>query len=137
MSQPPYQLRPNKAVDRLTLIDAIRRFAGTQHLRDYTYYGMGGPWLEDFRLIYEFYPEIRMVSIEEDNEVYRRQKFHAPCHHARLELRKTTCKSFLTSYRPENEKSIFWLDYLGLKYAHIDEFMTLLGRVSPDSLIKI
>jgi hypothetical protein len=137
MRQPPYQLRPNKAVDRLTLIDAIRQFRDAHDLREYTYYGMGGPWLEDFRLIYDFYPEIRMVSIESDENVYRRQQFHIPCHRVRLDLKRTEFNSFLASFGPEAGKSIFWLDYLWLRYAHIDEFMTLLGKVPADSMIKI
>jgi len=78
VSQPAYHTRPNKAVDRLTLIDAIRLVVKPRELSDYTYYSMGGPTLDDFRLIYEFYPEIKMVSIEQHEETYKRQQFHLP-----------------------------------------------------------
>ena len=46
MKQPPYNLRPNKAADRLTLIDAIRFAVKPENLNEYTYYSMGGPTLE-------------------------------------------------------------------------------------------
>jgi hypothetical protein len=138
VKQPAYHLRANKAVDRLTLIDAIKR-ANTldANIHEYTYYGFGGPYLEDFRLLYEFYPEIRMTSIEDKDEVYKRQRFHMPCHSSQLKLRKIEFKSFLDQYDGSNEKSIFWLDYLDLRYAWFDEFMELLTKVSNGSIIKI
>ena len=138
MKHPAYHLRSNKAVDRLTLIDAIKRIVRLgDDVAEYTYYGFGGPYLEDFRLLYEFYPEVRMISIEDNDETFKRQHFHTPCHSAQLKLRKTEFKSFLAQYEANGAKSIFWLDYLGLEYGHFEDFMVLLGKVSPNSLIKI
>jgi len=138
VKQPAYHLRSNKAIDRLTLIDAVKRIARlTEDISTYTYYGFGGPYLEDFRLLYEFYPEIKMISIEANDEVYKRQKFHVPCHAAQLDLKKMEFKSFLARYDGGNEKSIFWLDYLRLEYGHFEDFMVLLEKVSPNSVIKI
>ncbi len=137
MKYPAYQLRPNKAVDRLTLIDAIKHVGKLHNLSEYTYYGFGGPTLEDFRLLYEFHPEIKMISIEGNDEVYKRQQFHAPCRTVHLKIEKAEFNSFLVQYEAKERKSIFWLDYTGLKYAHFDEFMVLLGKVSPGSIIKI
>lgn len=137
MRTPPYHLRPNKAVDRLTLIDAIN-IVGTQGgLSQYTYYGMGGPYLEDFRLIYELYPEMKMVCIEEREEVHKRQRFHLPCGSGRLKLQKMDFSSFLANYEARDEKSVFWLDYTDLEFANFDDFMELLGKVGADSIIKI
>ena len=137
MSQPAYHTRPNKAVDRLTLIDAIRLVVKPKELSDYTYYSMGGPTLEDFRLIYDFYPEIKMVSIEQDPEIYKRQRFHLPCRFHRLKLEHTSLKSFLAQYEAKDQKSIFWLDYTNLELGHFDDFMGLLGKVGTNSMVKI
>jgi len=137
VKHPAYHLRPNKAVDRLTLIDAIKHLGKLSDLSEYTYYGFGGPTLEDFRLLYEFHPEIRMISIENNDETYKRQQFHAPCRTVHLKLKKTEFKTFLARYEANNKKSIFWLDYISLKYAHLEEFMVLLGKVSPYSVIKL
>lgn len=137
MRHPAYQLRPNKAVDRLTLIDAIRRLGKLGDLSEYTYYGLGGPYLEDFRLLYEFYPEIKMVSIEEDKDTYKRQKFHRPCGTPNLTLKRARFRSFLSHYEAGDKKSIFWLDYTGLEYGHLEEFVMLLGKVAANSMIKI
>lgn len=138
MKQPAYHLRANKAVDRLTLIDAMKRISALDaNIGEYTYYGFGGPYLEDFRLMYEFYPEIRMISIEDNDEIYKRQRFHAPCHSSQLRLKKIEFKAFLDEYDGSDEKTIFWLDYLDLKYARFEEFMELLPKVSNGSIIKI
>lgn len=135
MKHPAYQLRPNKAIDRLTLIDALRRLAKLADLSEYTYYGLGGPYLEDFRLLYEFYPEIKMISIEKDEETFKQQKFHAPC--GTLKLKRAQFKSFLSHYEAKDRKSIFWLDYTGLEYGQFEDFMMLLGKVAANSVIKI
>jgi hypothetical protein len=135
MKHPPYHLRPNKAVDRLFFLEAIRRLEYIAVLAEYTYYGLGGPYLEDFRLLYELCPEVDMVSIEEDEETYKRQLFHQPC--GKLRLEKADFKSFLARYEPNDAKSIFWLDYTGLEYAHFEDFMVLLDKVAEKSMIKI
>jgi hypothetical protein len=137
MKHPPYHLRPNKAADRLTLIDAIRLVAKHEELDEYTYYSMGGPTLEDFRLIYEFYPEIRMVCIERDLNTYKRQRFHLPCRFHRLKLENIQFKSFLAQYEAKDEKSIFWLDYTDLEFSHFDDFMELLGKIAENSIVKL
>jgi len=138
MSQPPYHLRTNKAADRFAFIEAMRRLerlAGP--LAEYTYYGLGGAYLEDIRLVYEFYPEISMVSIEENGEICSRQEFHRPCADDRLQLENNTLKSFIATYEAKDEKSIFWLDYTRLDYTCFRDFITLLGKIAVGSLVKI
>ena len=135
MKHPPYHLRPNKAVDRLSLVEAIRRLERLTSLAECTYYGLGGPYLEDFRLIYELCPEVKMVSIEENEDTYRRQEFHLPCGTLRLE--KAQFKTFLARYEPNDEKCIFWLDYADLDYGKFEDFMVLLGKVPENSMVKI
>jgi hypothetical protein len=119
----------------MSLVEEIRRLGKLASLPEYTYYGLGGPYLEDFRILYERCPEIKMVSIEKDEEIYKRQKFHLPC--GTLHLKNVQFKSFLALYEPNNEKSIFWLDYTGLDYGNFGDFMALLTKVSEISMIKI
>ncbi len=138
MSHPPYHLRTNKAADRFALIEAIKRLDKLGgKLEEYTYYGLGGPYLEDMRLLYEFCPEIPMVSIEENEEIRKRQDFHRPCASGTLQLKKTNVKSFIDLYEPSDRKSIFWLDYTRLAYTCFDDFITLLGEIASGSMVKI
>ena len=136
MKSPAYHLRPNKAAERFAFIEAIRRLTKLGgSLEEYTYYGLGGPYLEDCRLLYEFYPEISMVSVEENEEVFKRQEFHLPC--GTLHLEPKDMKSFIIQYQPNDKKSIFWLDYTRLEYECFDDFKALLGKVAEKSMIKI
>lgn len=138
MSAPAYHLRKNKAADRFALIEAIRCLPNLGgNLREYTYYGFGGPYLEDMRLIYEFCPEIPMVSIEGNPEVYRRQRFHLPCGSPHLIIENCDARSFITQYEPNDKKSIFWLDYNELHYTFFEDFIALLSKVVQGSMIKI
>lgn len=136
MSGPPYHLRANKAADRFALIEAIRRLhkLGVE-LEEYTYYGLGGAYLEDMRLLYEYCPEIAMISIEEKLEIFKRQNFHLPCGTLRLE--NCSVKSHIAQYEPNDKKSIFWLDYTELHYECFDDFITLLTKLVIGSMIKI
>ena len=136
MKHPPYFLRFNKAADRLTLIEAIKRVGRLSgNLDDYTYYSLGGPFLDDFRLMYEFYPEIALVSIEETKETFKRQLFHRHC--GNIVLYYGDMAAFISQYQPEDEKSIFWLDYTGFQLSHFNDFKRILRKVNPGSMIKI
>jgi hypothetical protein len=137
MSHPPYPLRLNKAIDRFILIDEIRKLEKLSgiSLSEYTYYGLGGPHLEEFRILSELLPELAIVSIESDTETFKRQKFHRPCKTLRLE--QADMKSFLINYDPKDEKSLFWLDFTKLQLGAFEDFQIALGKVAANSLIKI
>lgn len=91
--------KKNKAADRFALVEAIRRLPilGID-LHNYTYFSLGGPYLEDMRQIYEFCPEIRMVSIEEKREICHRQHFHKPCQNIQIE--ESDLSSYITTFNP-------------------------------------
>jgi hypothetical protein len=135
MTQPAYHLRANKAVERLVFVDAIARLKRFASLRDYVYFSLGGPYLDDFRLMYEFFPELKMVSVEIDEEVYKRQIFHQPC--GNVTLHHDDLSSFVATNDFERVRSIFWLDNTGLEYSHFETFITLLQKVGSGSMIKI
>lgn len=138
MSPPPYHLRVNKAADRFALIEAIKRlprFGG--ELGEYTYHGLGGPYLEDMRLLYEYYPEITAVSVEISEEIRKRQEFHRPCAPSALRLETGDIGAYVRTYDPNDKKSIFWLDYTGLEFSCFADFMALLPKLVPGSMVKI
>ncbi len=134
MSRPAYHLRPNKAIDRLIMVDTIRRLEQFGGLQQYTYYGLGGPYLEDFRILYELSKDIGMVSIEINKEVLKRQAFHRPSRTVRL--RCNDLAQFIDEYEPHG-KSIFWLDYTKLRYGYFESFKLLITKVFEGSVVKI
>lgn len=134
MKHPAYHLRPNKAVDRLVLLESLRLMAKLWDCGGYTYYSLGGPTLEDFRLVSAHFPEMRLVSIEEEHETYKRQKFHKCAKN--LSLVHDGLGSFLSTF-PVGQKSVFWLDYTRLEYDCFDQFMQVLQLVGDQSIVKI
>ena len=135
MNQPAYHLRPNKAVDRFLLLEVIRRLDQFENLSDYTYFGLGGPYLEDFRVLYEQREEVGMISIESNEHIFKRQKFHLPCR--TIQLKHIDIFRFIDQYEHDDQKSIFWLDYTGLRMANFEYFKLLLKKVVERSLVKI
>jgi hypothetical protein len=134
MKHPPYHLRLNKAIDRYLLIDILSRLARKNDLAEYNYYGLGGPFLEDFRLMGRYFHDLRMTSLESNEQTFRRQRFHQCT--KKLVLLKERVDSFLATFSVDTP-SIFWLDYTDLQPARIQELETLLDRVGEDSVVKI
>jgi hypothetical protein len=65
----PYQLRPNKAVERLLFVDLLSILDHEIHIgRDYGYFGFGGPQMEDFRLLHERFAKMQMISCHRANQ---------------------------------------------------------------------
>lgn len=135
MSHPPYQLRSNKAIDRLLFVQTLRRLGTPTVLRQYTYYGFGGPFLEDYKVLAENFPELNLVSFERDRQTYKRQKFHIPC--AGIRLRNTDFSTFLAAADLSEQRAIYWLDFTSLEYGRIADFIALLEKISPESIVKI
>lgn len=136
MTDPAYHLRPNKAADRLALMEAVRRLGRVdgKGLKGYTYHGLGGPYLEDFRLMHESWPDMRMVSIEKNEETLKRQKFHRPFRSIRLENKDLS--SFVTEY-DSDKRGIFWFDYTKLERSCFTDFQRILMSVAYCSMIKV
>lgn len=134
MRHPPYHLRVNKAIDRFLLIEIIDILKRRCDISDYTYYGFGGPFLEDCRLIHNRCPEIKIVSIEKNEHTFKRQEFHR--FSKNLDLIQIDFDSFLADFSSDGGE-IFWIDYTDLRFRHFDEFMNILGKVSENSIVKI
>ena len=141
MKHPPYHLRTNKAVDRLLLVDLLRELR--PNFERCTYYSLGGPFLEDLRVMNHFFPAMRLVSFEKSEHTLRRQEFHR---FDRLtELRLLPINDFVNrDYDPESDSNyqpgdidVFWLDYTGLEYSYFGLFETLLTKVPTGSVVRI
>lgn len=135
MKHPPYQLRTNKAVDRLLLANILHELGGK--CKNYRYYSLAGPFLEDLRVMDHFLPDMKLASIENDLQTYKRQDFHKFT--SVIALIKKDLKDFIiTDYQPEeNTIDVFWLDYTNLEYDRFQEFQLVLKRVPPGSVVRI
>lgn len=132
----PYRLRPNKAVDRELFLALLVRLDILLDLKRYKYVGLGGPFLEDFRLIHARVGLNQMDCIEVEEAVHHRQEFNKPvstikCIHSTLEdyLAKT---EFV-------EPVILWLDYTEPKGLHsqIEAFSDQATSLPVGSVVRV
>lgn len=136
MNHPPYHLRPNKAVDRFLFIELLSIISNmiSPGISGYTYHSLGGPFLDDFRVLHQNFPNIKMVCIEQDENTHKRQKFNKP--HRKIKFINKTFSDFFAEYELTG-KDIFWLDYTNLKLSNFTEFQSVLEKIEEYGIIKI
>jgi hypothetical protein len=133
MRHPAYNLRTNKAVDRLTLIAQIRVLLDEE--RDATFYSLSGPFLEDMKIAHSVLPEMGLVSIEANEQTYKRQSFHLFT--SKLKLVRSSFEDFVIhSYEP-GKQDFFWLDFTDLTPATFQSFRQVLVRAPHKSLVRM
>lgn len=134
----PYNLRQNKAVERAVFIDLLQRVSRSTHLhiQDYTYVGFAGPFSEDFKLAHSALGITRLISIEDDAHVYRRQKWNSPI--ACIDYRHVTARNFIDAFEPEGPV-IAWLDFTTASDVGIqlDQAVMLISKLAPYDVFKI
>ncbi len=134
-SSVPYRLRPNKAVDRELFLSLLTRLAPSLSLETYQYVGLGGPFLEDFRLVHARLAIGRMTCVETEEQVHKRQMFNRPI--ASIECKHTTLEDFLDEHDFDSP-SIVWLDYTEPDVsAQIERFAKTIGTVPVGSVLRI
>lgn len=132
----PYHLRQNKAIDRNLFIDLLSRVGRYRNISDYTYVGFGGPYLEDFRHIHAATRIGDMISVEIDENVFKRQKFNQPI--SCVTLRHESAGDFVSTF-DFVENYIVWLDYTAPSKLgeQLGELEMLLNKLPEGSLFRI
>lgn len=131
-----YHLRENKAIERNLFIDVLTRVGRAQNISEYTYIGFGGPFLEDFKALHSALRIKKMLSIESDTNVCRRQEFNRPAKF--VELCNKTSGEFIGSHE-FSENTVVWLDYTAPKeiYQQLSEFRSLIAKLGQFDVAKI
>ncbi len=132
----PYRLRPNKAVDRELFLALLGRLASTMRLESYRYIGLGGPFLEDFRLIHARLGITDLKCIESEEGVHHRQLFNRPV--SCIECVHDSLEEYIDS--AEFEKPVIvWFDYTEPKLIteQIERFSRSISAVPENSVLRI
>lgn len=132
----PYRLRPNKAVDRELFLSLLMRLAPKLALEKYHYVGLGGPFLEDFRLIHGRLGIAKMTCIETEEQVHKRQLFNRPI--ASIECVHKSLEDYLDETNLDSP-AIIWFDYTEPKSitSQIERFARTIGTVPIGSVLRI
>ncbi len=132
-----YHLRPNKAIERQLFVELLTRLEDglPQRYSDYSYYGFGGAYMEDFRLSQRHLGLTRMFSIDEAPNSIARQKFNRPVNCIRF--KKQNSKEFVESFKSASP-AIIWLDYTRPSWREqIVEVDTLARALPQNSVLKV
>lgn len=132
----PYQLRQNKIVDRYAFIELLELINRFNSISDYTYIGFGSHSLEDFKYLHHKFGLTKMISLEQDRETWKRQKFNKPV--SCIECLNKSSGEFIENFERVND-TIVWLDYTSPKYLRnqLQEFQSLLTTLFPNDIVKI
>lgn len=132
----PYKLRPNKAVDRELFLSLLTRLAPSFGLEKYHYVGLGGPFLEDFRLVHARLGIERMTCIETEEEVHKRQLFNRPI--ASIECIHSSLEDYLDQ-TDFDSPVIVWFDFTEPKgiTSQIERFARTIGTVPIGSILRV
>jgi hypothetical protein len=132
----PYRLRPNKAVDRELFLSLLMRLAPKLALEKYHYVGLGGPFLEDFRMIHGRLGIVKMTCIETEEQVHKRQLFNRPV--ASIECVHKSLEDYLDE-TDFDDPAIIWFDYTEPRgiTTQIERFARTIGTVPIGSVLRI
>jgi len=137
----PYQLRTNKFVERQLFLDALDFVRIWNGPTKYVYASMGGPFLEDFKLVNDRLAIEAMISIEADELTWRRQQFNCPFGFVKCENEKSgdfvTRFDKIVSEHPDG-KFIVWLDYANANERHtqLQELESLATKLASGDVVK-
>ena len=132
----PYHLRQNKAIDRNLFVELLSMVNRYFVVSKYEYISMGGPFLEDFKVIHSATGISRMISLEESDDVYRRQEFNRPL--SCIKLVPENSSTFIGRYQFE-KPTIIWLDFTSpTKLAsNLGDVYEVTTKLKPKDILKI
>ena len=136
-----YNIRPNKFVERQLFVELLAKVCDDPP-NQYVYVSLGGPMLEDQRLVHQRLGFRKLISLEGDSVIHKRQLFN--CRPSYIKCRKCSTEEFVSNFDDftnlyNDEKFLIWFDYsdASARLTQIMEFETLLSRLENGDIIKI
>jgi hypothetical protein len=123
-------------VDRELFLSLLMRLAPKLALEKYHYVGLGGPFLEDFRLVHGRLGIAKMTCIETEEQVHKRQVFNRPI--ASIDCIHKTLEDYLDE-TDFDTPAIIWFDYTKPKLitTQIERFARTIGTVPLGSILRV
>lgn len=139
----PYQLRPNKFIDRQMFLEVLARLVGKYGPENYIYVSMGGRHLIDHHAVYDRLGIEALYAFDKDAHVVARQEFNKPTN-------KAVCKAMssadlpgkideIVEAFPTRENLIVWLDYTDVRrrLEQLQEAVQTLERMAHGDIFRI
>jgi hypothetical protein len=133
-----YNLRPNKYVERQLFIELLRDLYAGVPRNELVYVSLGGPQLEDPKLVHLNLGIKNLISLEGDPVVHGRQLFNLRPY---IDCREQTTGDFISNFDTSfsDKRLIIWLDYAKAneRLGQLGEYESLIGQLEADDTIKI
>jgi hypothetical protein len=138
----PYQLRPNKFIDRQMFVDLLSRLVGPRGPEKYIYISMGGRHLVDHYAVYRELGIGTQFSFDQNENAVKRQKFNRPTD-------ATVCEEMLSGDLPnkidlivgkfpKKTNVIVWFDYTSAdRMVQLQETVELLTRLKHGDVFRV
>ncbi len=142
-SEIPYQLRPNKFIDRMLFLDFMQRITSIRGTKGYAYISMGGKHLTDQHLVYRKTGISKLFSFDFDAETVKRQRCNLPIDTAICEQMNSSeipgSLDLILSLFEGSTNFICWLDYTvpGERHRQLEEFKSVLKNALPGDVVRI
>lgn len=140
-----YPLRAGKFVDRGLFVELLQYVDRSTPVREAAYIGFGGPCMEDHRVIHAALGLKRMVSIENDADVYAQQQFNRPL--SCIVCLKRDAKDFVDEFELDlqrcgitvEERRIIWFDFEAPRewMSQLQMLQALIGLANDGDVIRL
>ncbi|MER8896076.1 O-methyltransferase [Mesorhizobium sp. M0676] len=136
---PPFQLRPNKFVDRMMFVDLIGCAVGERGAKNYAYISMGATFLHDHHSVYRRIGIEKLFSFGRDADDIKRQMFNRP--NDRMicsQMDSSDLHMHLDELR-DGGSVVIWLDFMSSKErrSQLQQAEQILSRLDPGDLFRI
>lgn len=138
----PYQLRPNKFIDRKLFIELLGRVVSLRGAEKYIYASMGGRHLIDHLSIYRDLGIDAQYSFDLNENIVRRQMINRPSKKMHCEVLDasdfaTKIDDIFTRFRRKSNL-IVWLDYTsGDRTAQFQQAVEVMQKLNPGDIFRI
>jgi hypothetical protein len=141
-SEIPYQLRPNKFIDRQIFIELLSKIVPQKQHGNYVYISMGGKHLVDQEAVYRKIGLSNLCSFDYDGDIVARQECNRPHFNTRCEELDSGdlpgSLERILGYFPGAQHMIIWLDYTDTqRLAQLQQFTEVLKRCQPGDVVRV
>lgn len=139
----PYQLRPNKYIDRQLFIDMLTRIGIPARNEEYAYISMGGKHLRDHFAIYRQIGIRQLLAFDYDGNIVERQKFNQPIDQAVcLKMPASAISGRIDDLEeifPAAKHVIVWLDYTdpSERLSQLQELIEVASRLEVGDVLRV
>jgi hypothetical protein len=138
----PYQLRPNKFIDRRMFVELLSRLIVPRGVENYIYVSMGGRHLVDHSSVYNQLGIDALYSFDLNGNAVARQKFNRPtgamvCNEMNSADLPSQVDSIMSKF-PRKRNLIVWLDYTSTaRRSQLQEAVQTLARLKHGDVFRI